>query len=99
MEALIAELEFLRDGLLDQVNDPTLPLLDRQIAVQEMERLTAEILELGHILAFENAWWAGQDEDDDASTLSLESSETIGDDEYEEDRLIVNDDFDVGSEV
>ena len=97
MEQHVAELELLRDGLLDQLNDPDLPFLDRQIAVQEWGRLTREILDLEMIIIFENAWWA--EEDDDASTLSLESSETIGDDEYEEDRLIVNEDFDLGGEV
>jgi hypothetical protein len=97
MEQHVAELELLRDGLLDQLNDPDLPFLDRQIAVQEMERLTREILDLEMIIVFENAWWA--EEDDDMSTLSLESSETIGEDEYEEDRLIMNDDFDLGGEI
>ena len=93
MEAHIAEVEFLRDGLLDRLNDPTLPFLDRQLVEQEIERTTVELIELELILAFENAWW---EDDDGASTLSLESSETIG---YEEDRLIVNDDFDLGGEV
>ena len=97
MEQHVAELELLRDGLLDQLNDPDLPLLDRQIAVQEMERLTREILDLEMIIVFENAWWA--EEDDDMSTLSLESSETIGDDEYDREGLIVYDGFDVGGEV
>ena len=31
MEAHIAEVEFIRDGLLDRLNDPTLPFLDRQL--------------------------------------------------------------------
>ena len=95
MEARITELEFLRDGLIDQINDLNLPFLDREIALQEIEQVTAQILELELILAFDNALL----DDDDASTLSLESSVTIGDDEYEEDRLIANDDFDLGGEV
>lgn len=97
MEQHVAELELLRDGLLDQLDDPDLPLLDRQIAVQEMERLTAEIEELELIIAFENMWWA--EEDADASTMSLDSSETIGDHEYDREGLIVYDGFDLGGEI
>ena len=103
MEQHVAELEFLRDGLLDQLNDPTLPPLDRRDIEREVELMTAELTELGMILVFQNLGLEEhallEEDDDDASTLSLESSVTIGDDEYEEDRLIANDDFDLGGEV
>jgi hypothetical protein len=97
MEQQIAELEYLRDGLIDGLNDPDLPLLDRQSSVQEIERLTEEIEEFTLILAFDNAWWA--EEDEYASTLTSDSSETIGEDEYDREGLIVYDGFDVRNEV
>lgn len=97
MEQQIAELEQLRDGLIDGLNDPDLPLLDRQTSVQEIERLAEEIEEFTLILAFDNAWWA--EEDEYARTLSSDSSETICEDQYDREGLIVYAGFDMNGEI
>jgi hypothetical protein len=90
MEEQLALLQMRNDEIWDLLEDPTLPPLDRQLLNQEMLRNTVQIVILEDRL---------RQDDDDASTITCESSESIGADEYDREGLIANDDFDLGGEI
>jgi hypothetical protein len=89
MEERLALLQMRNDEIWDLLEDPTLPPLDRQMLNEEMLRNVIEIVILeGRRL-----------EDDDESTITCVSSETIGTDEYDREGVIANDDFDLVNEI
>lgn len=90
MDERLATLQLRNDEILDLLEDPELPPLDRQQLNEEMLRNTVEITTLEFELRYG---------DDRESTLSYVSCESIGRDEYEREGIIVNDDFDLANEI
>ena len=88
MEELIAQLEMRNDEIWELLEDPTLPPLDRQQLNQEMLSNSIRIVLLEDPFV-----------EDDESTMTSASSETIGSDEYDREGWIANEDFDLGNEV
>ena len=80
----IAQLELRGDQVWELLQDPTLPPLDRDELVQELERITDRLMEI---------------EDDETHTLSSCDSESIGPDEYDREVLIIEARFDLENEV
>jgi hypothetical protein len=91
MEEQLAHLQMRNDEIWELLQDPTLPPLDRQMLDEEMLRNTVQIVILEQP-PFE-------EDDDEDRTLTCESSESIGADEYDREGLIANDDFDLGGEI
>ena len=89
MEEHLAALQMRNDEIWDLLEDPTLPPLDRQMLNEEMLRNTVEIVILEQ----------PPFEDDDESTITCASSETIGADEYDREGVIANEDFDLAGEI
>jgi len=77
------------DEIWDLLEDPTLPPLDQQALNEELITNSFEIMMFEDQFAY----------DDDDLTITLESSETIGPDEYDREGLIANDDFDLANEI
>jgi len=90
MDERLATLQMRNDEIWDLLEDPELPPLDQQMLNEEMLRNTVEIIRLEFQLRYEN---------DDESTLSYISSESIGRDEYDREGIIANDDFDLANEI
>ena len=88
MEDQLAHLQMRNDEIWELLQDPTLPPLDRQMLDEEMLRNTVQIVILEQP-PFE----------DDDSTITCASSETIGADEYDREGIIANEDFDLGGEI
>jgi hypothetical protein len=84
MEYELAQLEMRGDEVWELLQDPTLPPLDRDELVQELEWITDRIIEFA---------------DDDMSTLSSCESQSIGPDEYDREVVIIEAHFDLGNEV
>lgn len=84
MENEIAHLEMRGDEVWELLQDPTLPPLDRELLVQELERITDRLMDI---------------EDDDLSTLTTCESQSIGPDEYDREVVIIEAHFDLGNEV
>ena len=80
----ISHLEMRGDEVWELLQDPTLPPLDRDELVQELEWITDRIIEFA---------------DDDMSTLSSCESQSIGPDEYDREVVIIEAHFDLGNEV
>jgi hypothetical protein len=74
MEEELARLERRGDEVWELLQDPLLPVLDREELEQELERITERFMELG---------------DEDMSTLSSCESESIGPDEYDREGLLI----------
>lgn len=77
MEEELSHLEMRGVDIMEQLEDPLLPILDREELEQELEWIVERIVEL--------------EEDDDCTTITLESfeSESIGPDEYDREGLII----------
>jgi hypothetical protein len=81
----IAQLEMRGDEVWELLQDPTLPPLDRDILVQELERITDRLMDI---------------EDDELSTLTTCDSISIEpDNEYDREVVIIEAHFDLGNEV
>ena len=72
------------DEIWELLQDPTLPPLDRDELVQELERITDRLMEI---------------EDDETRTLSSCESESIGPDEYDREVVIIEAHFDLENEI
>lgn len=70
----ISQLEMRGDQVWELLQDPTLPPLDRDELVQELEWITERLMDI---------------EDEDVSTLESCDSESIGRDEYDREFVIV----------
>ncbi len=88
MEDQLAQLQMRNDEIWELLQDLNLPPLDQRMLNEEMLRNTVQIVMIEQQLV-----------DDDQSTITCASSETIGADEYDREGLIVNDDFDLGGEI
>lgn len=88
MEDLLAQLQMRNDEIWELLQDPTLPPLDQRLLNEEMLQNVVQIVMLEQQLV-----------DDDESTITTASSETIGADVYDREGWIVNDDFDLGGEI
>lgn len=84
MEEEISRLEMRMDEVWELLQDPTLPLLDREELLREMDELDARLMVIAQ---------------DDMSTLESAESESIGPDEYERGYLIVYGGFDLADEI
>ena len=80
----ISQLELRGDEVWELLQDPTLPPLDRDELVQELERITDRLMEI---------------EDEDISTLSSCESQSIGPDEYDREVVIIEAHFDLANEI
>lgn len=80
----ISHLEMRGDEVWELLQDPTLPPLDRDELVQELEWITDRIIEIA---------------DDDISTLTTCESQTIEPDEYDREVIVIEAHFDLGNEV
>ena len=89
MEERLAFLQMRNDEIWDLLEDPTLPPLDRQQLNEEMLRNIVQILMIEQPPLM----------DDDVSTISWESETITGDDEYDREGLIANEDFDISNEI
>ena len=89
MDERLATLQLRNDEIWDLLEDPELPPLDRQELNEEMLRNTVEIIMLEQLPL----------DDDDESTITCMSSESIGRDEYDREGVIANDDFDLANEI
>lgn len=88
MEDQLAQLQMRNDEIWELLQDLNLPPLDQRMLNEEMLRNTVQIVMIEQQLV-----------DDDETTLTCASSETIGADEYDREGLIVNDDFDLANEI
>ena len=80
----------------DELEDPTLPSLDRQTLNEEIDEIHNQVMELERrLLGFEVVYWKGEEDDDVESC----DSETIGPDEYDREGLIVYAGFDFAGEI
>jgi hypothetical protein len=84
MEYEISQLELRGDQLWELLQDPTLPLLDREELIQELEQITDRLMEI---------------EDEETSTLTSCESQSIGPDEYDREVLIIEAHFDLANEI
>ena len=84
MEEQIARIEMRMDEVWELLQDPTLPPLDREELLREMDEIDAELTAIAQ---------------DDMSTLESADSESIGPDEYERGYLIVYGGFDLADEI
>ena len=84
MEYEIAQLELRGDQLWELLQNPTLPFLDREELIQELERITDRLMDI---------------ENDDLSTLTTCESQSIGPDEYDREMIVIEAHFDLGNEV
>jgi hypothetical protein len=84
MEYEISQLELRGDQLWELLQDPTLPFLDREELIQELERITDRLMEIEH---------------EETSTLSSCESQSIGPDEYDREVLIIEAHFDLANEI
>ena len=84
MEYEISHLELRGDQLWELLQDPTLPFLDREELIQELEQITDRLMEI---------------EEEETSTLSSCDSQSIGPDEYDREVLIIEAHFDLENEV
>ena len=84
MEYEISQLELRGDQLWELLQDPTLPLLDREELIQELEQITDRLMEI---------------EEEETSTLSSCESQSIGPDEYDREVVIIEAHFDLANEV
>lgn len=80
----ISQLEMRGDEVWELLQDNTLPLLDREELIQELERITDRLMEI---------------EDEQMSTLSSCESQSIGPDEYDREVLIIEGHFDLANEI
>lgn len=80
----IAQLELRGDEIWDLLQDRSLPLLDREELMQELEEITDRLMEI---------------EDENTRTLSSCDSESIGPDEYDREIVIIEAHFDLENEV
>lgn len=87
MDERLATLQMRNDEIWDLLEDPDLPPLDRQELNEEMLRNTIEIVIL-------------EQDDDDESTISCVSSESIEpDDEYDREFVFIEPCFDLANEI
>jgi hypothetical protein len=85
MEYEIAQLEMRGDDIWELLQDPTLPPLDRDELMQELEIITERLMEIG---------------EEDTSTLATCESQSIGpDDEYDREVIVIEAHFDLGNEI
>jgi hypothetical protein len=84
MEYEISQLELRGDQLWELLQDPTLPFLDREELIQELEQITDRLMEI---------------EDEETSTLTSCESQSIGPDEYDREVLIIEAHFDLENEI
>lgn len=84
MEYEITQLELRGDQLWELLQDPTLPFLDREELIQELEQITDRLMEI---------------EDEETSTLTSCESRSIGPDEYDREVVIIEAHFDLENEV
>jgi hypothetical protein len=89
MEDELAHLQMRNDEIENLLEDLTLPTLDRQVLDEELLRNIIRIVILEQ----------PPFEDDEDSTITCASSETLGPDEYDREGIIANDDFDLGGEI
>lgn len=80
----ISQLELRGDEIWDLLQDPTLPFLDREELVQELEQITDRLMDI---------------EDEHTSTLTSCESQSIGPDEYDREVLIIEGHFDLANEI
>lgn len=80
----ISQLELRGDQLWELLQDPTLPLLDREELIQELEQITDRLMEI---------------EEEGVSTLSSCDSQSIGPDEYDREVVIIEGHFDLANEI
>jgi hypothetical protein len=80
----IAQLEMRGDEIWELLQDQSLPLLDREELMQELEEITDRLMEI---------------EDDETRTLSSCESQSIGPDEYDREVVIIEAHFDLENEV
>lgn len=80
----IVQLEMRGDDIWELLQDPTLPLLDREELIQELERITDRMMEI----------------EEDNSTLTTCESQSIGpDDEYDREVVVIEAHFDLENEI
>jgi hypothetical protein len=84
MEEEISTLEMRMDEIWDLLQDPTLPPLDREEFLRELDEIDARLMVIAQ---------------DDMSTLESVESESIGPDEYDREYLIVYGGFDLADEI
>lgn len=84
MELEISQLEQRGDQVWELLQDPTLPTLDRDELMQELERITERLMEI---------------EDEYTRTLSSCESQSIGPDEYDREYVVIEAHFDLENEI
>lgn len=80
----ISQLELRGDEVWELLQDPTLPPLDRDELMQELERITERLMDI---------------EDEEISTLTSCESQSIGPDEYDREVVIIEAHFDLENEI
>lgn len=96
-----ARLQQRNDEIWDLLQDPDLPPLDRQMLNEEMLRNTVDIVFFENLEEIRNnlevVFLGG--EQDDQSTITNASSETLGPDEFDREGMILYDGFDLADEI
>ena len=84
MEEEVSRLEMRMDEVWELLQDPTLPPLDREEFLRELDEIDARLMVIA---------------EEDISTLESVESESIGPDEYDRECLLIYGRFDLADEI